>query len=78
MAGGCEETGYRVFEIAEGLAEMLIFVEAERLSMTALELIGNMFDGTGVGDLAAGPFAPLLLELLNAASWIMEAARKPS
>jgi len=49
-----DETGCRVVEIANGLVEMLIFDEAERLSMTALEFIRDIFDRTGVGVILIG------------------------
>ncbi len=49
-----DETGCRVVEIADGLVEMLIFDEAERLSMTALEFIRDIFDRTGVGVILIG------------------------
>jgi DNA transposition AAA+ family ATPase len=49
-----DETGFRVVEIADGLVEMLIFDEAERLSMTALELLRDIFDRTGVGVILIG------------------------
>jgi DNA transposition AAA+ family ATPase len=49
-----DETGCRVVEIADLLVEMLIFDEAERLSMTALELIRDIFDRTGVGVILIG------------------------
>ena len=48
-----DETGCRVVE-SDGLVEMLIFDEAERLSMTALELIRDIFDRTGVGVILIG------------------------
>jgi len=48
-----DETGCRVVESDE-LVEMLIFDEAERLSMTALELIRDIFDRTGVGVILIG------------------------
>ena len=48
------ETGCRVVEIGDGLIEMLIFDEAERLSITALELIRDIFDRTGVGVILIG------------------------
>ena len=39
---------------ATAFVEMLIFDEAERLSMTALELIRDIFDRTGVGVILIG------------------------
>jgi len=45
---GCRVVG------GEPLVEMLIFDEAERLSMTALELIRDRFDRTGVGVILIG------------------------
>lgn len=48
------ETGCRVIKIGDGLVEVLIFDEAERLSMTALELIRDLFDRTGVGVILIG------------------------
>jgi DNA transposition AAA+ family ATPase len=48
-----DETGCRIVE-SDGLVEMLIFDEAERLSMTALELIRDLFDRTGVGVILIG------------------------
>ncbi len=48
-----DETGCRIVE-RDGLVEMLIFDEAERLSMTALELIRDIFDRTGVGVILIG------------------------
>jgi len=47
------ETRCRVVKI-DGLVEMLIFDEAERLSMTELELIRDIFDRTGVGVILIG------------------------
>ena len=38
----------------DNLVEMLIFDEAERLSMTALEFIRDIFDRTGVGVILIG------------------------
>ena len=38
----------------EGLVELLIFDESERLSMTALEFIRDRFDRTGVGVILIG------------------------
>ena len=49
-----DETGFRVIEIDDSLVEVLIFDEAERLSMTALELIRDLFDRTGVGVILIG------------------------
>jgi DNA transposition AAA+ family ATPase len=48
-----DETGFRIVE-SDGLVETLIFDEAERLSMTALELIRDIFDRTGVGVILIG------------------------
>lgn len=48
-----DETGFRIIE-SDGLVETLIFDEAERLSMTALELIRDIFDRTGVGVILIG------------------------
>jgi AAA domain len=45
--------GCRVSQ-GQPLVEMLIFDEAERLSMTALECIRAMFDRTGVGVILIG------------------------
>lgn len=45
--------GCRVVNSA-GLVEMLIFDEAERLSVTALEFIRDIFDRTGVGVILIG------------------------
>ena len=45
--------GCRIVEY-QPLVEMLIFDEAERLSMTALEFIRNMFDRMGVGVILIG------------------------
>jgi DNA transposition AAA+ family ATPase len=39
---------------SDGLVEMLIFDEAERLSLTALEFIRDIFDRTGVGVILIG------------------------
>jgi len=39
---------------SKGLVEILIFDEAERLSMTALEFIRTIFDRTGVGVILVG------------------------
>lgn len=49
-----DETGCRVVQIGDGLVEMLIFDEAERLSITALELIRDIFDQKGVGVILIG------------------------
>src|ERR1019366_1219352 len=49
-----DETGCRVIEITALLVELLIFDEAERLTMTALELIRDIFDRTGVGVILIG------------------------
>jgi DNA transposition AAA+ family ATPase len=49
-----DETGCRVIEITDLLVELLIFDEAERLTMTALELIRDIFDRTGVGVILIG------------------------
>jgi DNA transposition AAA+ family ATPase len=46
-------TECRIVE-SDDLVEMLIFDEAERLSMTALELIRDIFDRTGVGVILIG------------------------
>ncbi len=48
------ETECRVIQIGDGLVEMLIFDEAERLSVTALEFIRDIFDRTGVGVILIG------------------------
>jgi DNA transposition AAA+ family ATPase len=48
-----DETGCRIVD-SDGLVEMLIFDEAERLSITALELIRDVFDRTGVGVVLIG------------------------
>jgi len=49
-----DETGCRVIQTGDGLVEMLIFDEAERLSTIALELIRDTFDRTGVGVILIG------------------------
>jgi DNA transposition AAA+ family ATPase len=49
-----DETGCRVIQIGDGLVEMLIFDEAERLSAIALELIRDIFDRKGVGVILIG------------------------
>jgi len=49
-----DETGFRVIEIGDGLVEMLIFDEAERLSITALEFIRDIFDRRGFGVILIG------------------------
>jgi DNA transposition AAA+ family ATPase len=49
-----DETGCRVIKIGDGLVEMLIFDEAERLSVTALEFIRDLFDRKGVGVILIG------------------------
>lgn len=46
--------GCRVMISHEPLVEMLIFDEAERLSVTALEFIRDLFDRTGVGVILIG------------------------
>jgi DNA transposition AAA+ family ATPase len=46
--------GCRIVDSYEPLVEMLIFDEAERLSVTALEFIRNLFDRTGVGVILIG------------------------
>lgn len=45
--------GCRIVD-SDGLVEMLIFDEAERLSMTALEFIRDVFDRTGAGVILIG------------------------
>ena len=45
--------GCRVVQ-CQDLVELLIFDEAERLSMTALECIRDLFDRTGVGVILIG------------------------
>lgn len=47
------DTGFRIVE-SDNLVELLIFDEAERLSMTALEFIRDKFDRTGVGVVLIG------------------------
>lgn len=49
-----DESGCRVIEIGDNLVEMLIFDEAERLSITALEYIRDIFDRKGVGVILIG------------------------
>jgi len=49
-----DETGCRVIEIANDLIELMIFDEAERLSITALEYIRDIFDRRGVGVILIG------------------------
>src|SRR5271166_248992 len=49
-----DETGCRVIEIANDLIELMIFDEAERLSVTALEFIRDIFDRRGVGVILIG------------------------
>ncbi len=46
--------GCRVIEPYDPLVEMLIFDEAERLSVTALEFIRDIFDRKGVGVILIG------------------------
>jgi DNA transposition AAA+ family ATPase len=46
--------GCRIVEPYGSLVEMLIFDEAERLSVTALEFIRDLFDRTGVGVILIG------------------------
>jgi len=46
--------GCRVITSCEFVVEMLIFDEAERLSVTALEFIRDLFDRTGVGIILIG------------------------
>jgi DNA transposition AAA+ family ATPase len=46
--------GCRIVEPYGSLVEMLIFDEAERLSVTALEFIRDIFDRTGVGVILIG------------------------
>jgi DNA transposition AAA+ family ATPase len=46
--------GCRIIDYGEPLVEMLIFDEAERLSITALEFIRDIFDRTGVGLILIG------------------------
>ena len=46
--------GCRIVEPYGSLVEMLIFDEAERLSVTALEFIRDIFDRTGVGVMLIG------------------------
>jgi len=46
--------GCRIIDAYEPLVEMLIFDEAERLSVTALEFIRDLFDRTGVGVILIG------------------------
>ena len=46
--------GCRIITSNEFLVEMLIFDEAERLSVTSLELIRDVFDRTGVGVILIG------------------------
>jgi DNA transposition AAA+ family ATPase len=46
--------GCRIIDSDEPLVEMLIFDEAERLSVTALEFIRDIFDRTGVGVILIG------------------------
>jgi DNA transposition AAA+ family ATPase len=46
--------GCRVITSYEFFVEMLIFDEAERLSVTALEFIRDLFDRTGVGIILIG------------------------
>lgn len=48
-----EETKCRIVE-SDGLVELLILDEAERLSVTALELIRDRFDRTGIGVILIG------------------------
>jgi DNA transposition AAA+ family ATPase len=48
-----DEPGYKVIR-NPSLLEMLIFDEAERLSITALELIRDIFDRRGVGVILIG------------------------
>lgn len=47
------DTGFRIVDY-DNLVELLIFDEAERLSMTALEFIRDKFDRTGVGVVLIG------------------------
>ena len=46
--------GCRIIDAYEPLVEMLIFDEAERLAVTALEFIRDLFDRTGVGVILIG------------------------
>lgn len=44
-----DETAFRVIDLGTRHIEMLIFDEAERLPVTAIEFIRDIFDHTGVG-----------------------------
>jgi len=49
-----DETGFQVIDLGARHIEMLIFDEAERLSVTAIEFIRDIFDRTGVGVILIG------------------------
>ncbi|WP_036279455.1 AAA family ATPase [Methylocystis sp. ATCC 49242] len=49
-----DETGFQVIDLGARHIEMLIFDEAERLSVTAIEFIRDIYDRTGVGVILIG------------------------
>lgn len=49
-----DENGFQVIDLGARHIEMLIFDEAERLSVTAIEFIRDIYDRTGVGVILIG------------------------